>query len=192
MGTQMDLHSGVVASWIAAVGTWAVVAVVAWLAYRTSALIRALHDSEAQRTAASARTAAYFFFTDVASYRLKLELAQGVVAYALKNASMAQSEVLRLLKGRISLPSLTDNPAVTGQLPHGLTVQVANLAAEIRVANKAFDAFELMAALAPDDAMRESASAQAALQTMQDNFGALLQTVRTAEQSLSRFIYPEH
>jgi len=180
-----------VAVWIGAIGTWAVGAAVVWHARCSSQLTAALRSAEADRGAATARTAAYFFFTDVAYYKVQLELAQGVVDYALKKPSMSLSEVQRLLKGRMSLPSLTDNPAVIGQLPHGLTIQIASLASEIRTGGKTFEEFELSASLHPDDSIRQSEGAQSALLAMQAMLGTVLQTVRTAEQSLSKYIYPD-
>jgi hypothetical protein len=180
-----------VALWIAAIGAWAVGGAVLWLARCASELTRALRSAESDRAAATARTAAYFFFTDVSYYKVQLELAQGVVDYALKKPSMSLSEVQRLLKGRMSLPSLTDNPAVIGQLPHGLTIQIAGLASEIRTGSKTFEEFEVSASLHPDESIRQSEGALSALQAMQTMLAAVLQTVRTAEQSLSKFIYPE-
>jgi len=194
MSIQTDPNNfvaGHVAIWIAAAGAWAAAVAVLWLARRANQLMHALHHAERERAAASARTAAYFFYADIAQYKVQLEMAQNVVEHALKDSSMSLSEVQRLLKGRISLPSLANNPAVVGQLPNGLTVQLANLASEVRAGAKGFEEFELSAALHPDQSVEQSEDAHSGLQAMRSMLGPMVQCVRTAEHGLSKFIYPE-
>jgi hypothetical protein len=186
-----DFTSERIAVWLAAIGAWAAVAAAVWLALRANQLIRAMREAEIQRAAGSVRTAAYFLFTDIAHYKAQLEMAQGLVEYVMKNLSLSLSDVQRLLKGRISLPALADNPALIGQLPHTLAVQMANLASEIRAGEQKIEEFELAVTLDPDQSVHQSSSAQSALQSMQAMLGTLLPTVRSAEQGLSKFIYPE-